>query len=59
MPGLLAGAFGLSTTVLAGGALTFASGLLAARRISGTGRSQAATPAGRRDDSPGNEGDTS
>jgi MFS family permease len=34
--GLLAGAFGLSTTVLAGGGLTFASGLLAARWITGT-----------------------
>jgi MFS family permease len=34
--GLLAGAFGLSTTVLAGGALTLASGLLAARWIAGT-----------------------
>jgi len=31
--GLIAGAFGLSTTVLAGGALTLASGLLAARWI--------------------------
>jgi MFS family permease len=34
--GLLAGAFGLSTTVLAGGALTLASGLLAARWITGS-----------------------
>jgi MFS family permease len=35
--GLLAGPFGLSTTVLAGGALTFASGLLAAWWIGGKG----------------------
>jgi MFS family permease len=34
--GLLAGAFGLNTTVLAGGALTFISGLLAARWITST-----------------------
>jgi len=34
--GLLAAAFGLSTTVIAGGALTFASGLLAARWITGS-----------------------
>jgi predicted MFS family arabinose efflux permease len=34
--GLLAGPFGLSTTVLACGALTFVSGLLAARWITGT-----------------------
>jgi hypothetical protein len=34
--GLLAGAFGLSTTVLAGDGLTLASGLLAARWITGT-----------------------
>ena len=41
--GLLAGPFGLSTTVLAGGALTFASGLLAARWIGGN-RSGATGP---------------
>jgi len=35
--GLLAGPFGLSTTVLAGGALTFASGVLAAWWIGGKG----------------------
>jgi MFS family permease len=34
--GLLAGAFGLSTAVIAGGALTFVSGLLAARWITGS-----------------------
>jgi MFS family permease len=48
--GLLAGAFGLSTTVLAGGALTLASGLLAAWWIAGTRRPPAAVPAG----TPGN-----
>jgi MFS family permease len=37
--GLLAGPFGLSTTVLAGGALTFASGVLAAWWIAGNRRS--------------------
>jgi hypothetical protein len=36
--GLIAGAFGLSPAVLAGGALTLASGLLAARWITGTRR---------------------
>jgi MFS family permease len=41
--GLLAGPFGLSTTVLAGGGLTFASGLLAARWIGGN-RSGATGP---------------
>ena len=38
--GLLAGPFGLSTTVLVGGALTFASGLLAARWIGGQARTR-------------------
>lgn len=42
--GLLAGPFGLSTTVLAGGALTFASGVLAAWWIGGNPR----TPKNRR-----------
>jgi MFS family permease len=44
--GLIAGAFGLSTTVLTGGALTLAAGLLAARWITGTRDA----PAGRRRD---------
>jgi len=43
--GLLAGAFGLSTTVLAGGTLTLVSGLLAARWI--TGRRQPGTAVAR------------
>jgi MFS family permease len=43
--GLLAGAFGLNATVLAGGALTFASGLLAARWITETHRHRGAAPA--------------
>jgi hypothetical protein len=36
LAGLLAQAAGLSAAVIAGGALTFASGLLAARWITGT-----------------------
>ncbi len=55
--GLIAGAFGLSTAVLAGGALTFVSGLLAARWITGTRPSRdpalARTPGDR---SPAGEG---
>jgi MFS family permease len=50
--GLIASAFGLSTTVLAGGALTLASGLLAARWISETRHA----PAGRRQDARAREG---
>jgi MFS family permease len=55
--GLLAGAFGLSTTVLAGGALTFISGLLAARWISDrrhpASAARAGTPGGSPDDQGG------
>jgi MFS family permease len=50
--GLIASAFGLSTTVLVGGALTLASGLLAARWISETRHA----PAGRRQDACAREG---
>jgi hypothetical protein len=50
--GLIASAFGLSTTVLAGGALTLASGLLAARWISETRHA----PAGWRQDARAREG---
>jgi MFS family permease len=49
--GLIASAFGLSTTVLAGGALTLTSGLLAARWISETRRAP-----GWRQDARGREG---
>jgi hypothetical protein len=48
--GLLAGAFGLSPTVLAGGALTLASGLLAARWISGSRPGSGAPTTGAYDD---------
>jgi MFS family permease len=56
--GLLAGAFGLSTTVLVGGALTFASAVLASRWIGGTRQLSGATLAvGRGDGSQhGEEG---
>jgi MFS family permease len=54
--GLLAGAFGLSTTVLAGGALTLGSGLLAARWITGSRPGPGAPTAGARDDAGRAEG---
>jgi MFS family permease len=54
--GLLATAFGLSTTVLAGGALTLASGLLAARWITGSRHAPGAPPGGARDDAGQPEG---
>jgi MFS family permease len=56
--GLLAGAFGLSTTVLAGGALTLASGLLAARWIKASRPGPGAPAAGARDDAGQAEGGT-
>ncbi|HEV8275428.1 MAG TPA: hypothetical protein VGQ26_06995, partial [Streptosporangiaceae bacterium] len=57
--GLLAAAFGLSTTVIAGGALTFASGLLAARWITGSkhpGTADAGTQEGGALDGEGGSG---
>jgi MFS family permease len=54
--GLLATAFGLSTTVLAGDALTLASGLLAARWITGSRHAPGAPPGGARDDAGQPEG---
>jgi MFS family permease len=51
--GLLAQAFNLSAVVIAGGALTFASGLLAARWITGgPSPDSALTPAGRAGTTP-------
>jgi len=54
--GLLAGAFGLSTTVLAGGALTLVSGLLAARWITGRRHPGTAVASTGEDGSRGGEG---
>jgi len=56
--GLLAGAFGFSTTVLACGALTLASGLLAARWITGSRPGPGSPTAGARDDAGQAEGGT-
>ena len=55
--GLIAGAFGFSMTVLAGGALTFASALFAARWITGTRPFGGSADSRRNDGSPeGEEG---
>src|SRR5262249_52887257 len=54
--GRLAGAFGLSTTVLAGGALTLVSGLLAARWITGRQQPGAAMARTEEDGSRSREG---
>jgi MFS family permease len=54
--GLLAGTLGLSATVLAGGALTFISGLLAARWISDRRHPARATGAGTPGGSPDDQG---